>query len=165
MKYYNHGLAEKQFKADWKRQKAEYRKAGMSETAIAQMFEYEREVFKSERRYLEHYDDAEFLWEESSDDSNEEAKKAKMREKYIDVISVSMSETEDESSIAWVKEIEREDLFKVISSLNKEELELLTLFAMDDLAIAEIARQKGVAKQTIWKKIDRIKEKFKKIQN
>jgi len=39
---------------------------------------------------------------------------------------------------------------------------VLTLYAMEEMSIAEIARVKGVAKQTVWKKIDRIKNKFKK---
>lgn len=165
MKNYNHGLAEKQFKKEWNRQREEYRKAGMTEEMILQMYEYEREMFNSERRYLEHYEDAEFLWELPSDNAGEDAKKAKMREKYMDVISVSMPESDKDSTLGWINEIESGELFKTISSLNKEEIELLTLYAMGEMSIAEIARVKCVAKQTIWKKIDRIKNKFKKLQN
>jgi len=162
MKNYNHGLAEKQFAKDWKRQREEYLKAGMSEEMIFQMYEYEREVFNSDRRYLEHYEDAEFLWDSSSDNTGDEAKKAKMREKYIDVISVSLPESDKETQFGWIEEIGSIELSKVISSLNKEEMEVLTLYAMEEMSIAEIARVKGVAKQTVWKKIDRIKNKFKK---
>lgn len=165
MKNYNHGLAEKQFAAEWRRQKEEYLKAGMSEEMILQMYEYEREVFNSDRRYLEHYEDAEFLFESSSDNARDEAKIAKMREKYIDVISVSLPECNKEIQFGWIEEIGSIELSKVISSLNKEDMELLTLYAMEEMSIAEIARIKSVAKQTIWKKIERIKKKFQKYQN
>ncbi len=158
---YNHGLAEKKFNIEWNKQATEYREAGMSEEMILQMYEYERSVFNSERRYMEHYEEAEFLWEETTDNSNEEAQKAKMREKYIDVISVSMEESVQHGHAEWLEEIENEEMFAALSSIKKEDLELLTLFAMEGYTVGEIAKLKGVSHQTIGKKINRMKKFLK----
>lgn len=161
MKSYNHGLAEKEFRKVWKRQSEEYREAGMSEEMILQMYEYEREVFNSDRRYLEHYMEAEFIWENSSDNSSENAKMAKKREKYIDAISVFMPENNTTSLYDWVEEIDNPELYKMVSSLKKEEIELLTLFAIEGYSVVEIARLKGISHQNISKKINRIKKVLK----
>ena len=50
---YNHGLEEKKFKEQWQKTAEEYRKAGMTEKQIAEIYEFDREVFNSNRRYRE----------------------------------------------------------------------------------------------------------------
>ena len=50
---YNHGLEEKKFKEQWQKTAEEYRKAGMTEKQIAEIYEFDREVFNSIRRYRE----------------------------------------------------------------------------------------------------------------
>ena len=50
---YNHGLEEKKFKEKWQKTAEEYRKAGMTEKQIAEIYEFDREVFNSDRRYSE----------------------------------------------------------------------------------------------------------------
>ena len=50
---YNHGLEEKKFKEQWQKTAEEYRKAGMTEKQIAEIYEFDREVFNSNQRYSE----------------------------------------------------------------------------------------------------------------
>lgn len=50
---YNHGLEEKIFEKQWKKTAEEYRKSGMTEEQIAAIYEFDREVFNSDRRYRE----------------------------------------------------------------------------------------------------------------
>ena len=50
---YNHGLEENKFKEQWQKNAEEYRKAGMTEKQIAEIYEFDREVFNSNRRYSE----------------------------------------------------------------------------------------------------------------
>ena len=157
MKYYNHGLAEKQFKRDWDKQEEEYKKAGMASAAIAQMFEFEREVFKSERRYKEHYEEAEFLWEETSDNSNEEAKKAKMLFKHVEKVSVCIPENNPENRFGWLDDIHNEKLYDKLSALKREDIELITLHFFEGYSVGEIAKIKGISHQNISKKIKRLK--------
>jgi DNA-directed RNA polymerase specialized sigma subunit len=53
MMSYNHGLAEKNFKEQWKKTEEEYRKAGMTEEQIKAMWEFDRKMFNSDRRNAE----------------------------------------------------------------------------------------------------------------
>ena len=50
---YNHGLEENKFKEQWQKNAEEDRKAGMTEKQIAEIYEFDREVFNSNRRYSE----------------------------------------------------------------------------------------------------------------
>lgn len=50
---YNHAGEEKKFKEEWKRKETEYRKFGMTEEQIQEIYKFERETFNSDRRYYE----------------------------------------------------------------------------------------------------------------
>lgn len=50
---YNHGLEEKEFKERWQKTAEEYLKAGMTEEQIAEIYEFDREVLNSDRRFRE----------------------------------------------------------------------------------------------------------------
>ena len=51
---WNNGLERMKFEAEQKKLAAEYRAAGMSEAQIQQMYEFDLEVFNSNRRFAEH---------------------------------------------------------------------------------------------------------------
>ena len=51
---FNYGREKKKFDAEWKKKFAWYRAAGMSEDVIQTLHEFDREQFKSERRYANH---------------------------------------------------------------------------------------------------------------
>lgn len=50
---YNHAGEEKKFKEEWKRKETEYRKLGMTDEQIQEIYKFEREAFNSDRRYYE----------------------------------------------------------------------------------------------------------------
>ena len=50
---YNHGLEEKIFEEQWSKTAEEYRKSGMTEEQIVAIYEFDRKVFNSDRRYRE----------------------------------------------------------------------------------------------------------------
>lgn len=50
---YNHAREEKKFREEWKRKETEYRKLGMTDEQIQEIYKFEREVFNSDRRYYE----------------------------------------------------------------------------------------------------------------
>jgi len=154
---YNHGLAEKEFKKNWEQQKEMYQKAGMTEEMIAQMFEYERQVFNSERRYLERYEDIQIS--ESDSEEDYDARESKIREKNRNVLSVELYDNVM-SDFWWLNEIEDANLYKKILALSCAERELLTLYAIEEHTIVEISRIKNVSHQTISKKISKIKKKL-----
>jgi len=109
--------------------------------------------------------EAEFIWETSTDNASENARRAKKREKYMDAISVFIPDSINDSPLGWLEEIENSELCNVLSLLDKEDIELLTLYAFEELKITEIAKSTGVTKQTVWKKLERIKKIFKKFLN
>ena len=51
---FNKGYEWKKFEEEWKRLRREYAAAGMDEAAIEAMYEFDRGVFNSNRRYAEH---------------------------------------------------------------------------------------------------------------
>ena len=51
---YNNGKAQREFEHEWAKTEAYYRENGMTEEQIAAMYEFELEVFRSNRRYKEH---------------------------------------------------------------------------------------------------------------
>lgn len=50
---YNHAGEEKKFREEWKRKETEYRKLGMTDEQIQEIYKFEREAFNSDRRYYE----------------------------------------------------------------------------------------------------------------
>lgn len=157
---YNHGLEEKKFQKEWKKLKAEYVENGMSKEQIDAIYEFDRDVFNSDRRYLENHED--FALEESYDAENEnvEAKHAKTYERNREVLSTEF-DVFTEDYFNWDELIDGR-LLKLVKTLSEEEQELLKLFAIDEMSIVEIAKVKNVAHQTISKKIKRIKLKMKR---
>ncbi len=51
---FNNGLERKKFEAMWKKLRAEYAAAGMDEAAIEEMYQFDLDTFRSDRRYGEH---------------------------------------------------------------------------------------------------------------
>lgn len=57
---YNHEKAELEFRREWAVKLFLYRKHGMTDEQIAEIYQFDREVFNSDRRYYEHCDDIRF---------------------------------------------------------------------------------------------------------
>ena len=51
---FNYGLEKKRFDQRWEALEREYRAAGMEETAIQELYAYDYDMFKNERRYRTH---------------------------------------------------------------------------------------------------------------
>lgn len=51
---FNNGRERRKFEAAWKKLRMEYAAAGMDTEAIEEMYQFDLETFRSERRYAEH---------------------------------------------------------------------------------------------------------------
>ena len=51
---FNNGRERRKFEAAWKKLRMEYAAAGMDAEAIEEMYQFDLETFRSERRYAEH---------------------------------------------------------------------------------------------------------------
>ena len=54
---YNHAKAQREFYEDWRKKLRLYKKAGMSMEQILAIYKYDKAVFRSDRRFYEHYEE------------------------------------------------------------------------------------------------------------
>ena len=94
---FNKGYELKKFEARWAKLHIEYAAAGMSEDAIQQMYDYDRQMFNADRTHLERTQEFTAPTYESSE---EEASPLMLR--YQDSITVTDTYHETKSRFAWM---------------------------------------------------------------
>lgn len=157
---FNNGLERKRFEAMWKKLRAEYAAAGMDEAAIEEMYQFDLDTFRSDRRYGEHTQAMPSQQFEDDGDPADESNSA-LLVKFFDSFAVMPQDTDDERRYSWLDEIEAEALSARLQKLSFEDIELLTLYIFDGYSTTEIAALQGIAHQNVSKKIRRIKKILK----
>ena len=151
---WNDGYERKVFAKRQKTQAAEYRALGMTEEQINEMYEFDLEQFKSERRHRMHTQPLQV--EEFEENDADESDNTLLNE-FFDELTCTIETSGDKSRYWWVEEIEDAELSKRIKLLSAEDIELVTLYAFDGYTQDEIAIQFSCTKQNIQKKFRRIK--------
>lgn len=128
----------KKFDETWMETESILKKEGMDEKDIALVYEYDKEYFKSHRRYEEH-------------------RAMEIPEQIL------FYEDNIEESMYFLDIIEDMELHRVLVSLKPEELNIIELHVIDGLTVTEIAKLQGKSKSTISEKIQRILKKIKKL--
>lgn len=130
----------------WKiAEEAEMRELGVPEEIILKLREQDWEDFKKERNYNEH------------------------QFSNSDVVEINMAvmSNADASTITTVKdlldEIENEELFRLLCSVDMETLQIV-LFRMLDIPTKHIAEKMHLTPNAIYLRINRLKEKIKKLK-
>ena len=141
---WNDAKERQKFKGEWKELIRVYRRAGMSEADIQSMYEFDLRFFRQRRNYCMH------------NESKEEMEE-KRNPVYLEALSV-----EDSDTYSWIQKLDDKKLHEAILSLKKEDLEILTLWAIEGYKETEIAKRKHVSQQAISKKVTRIKNFLKK---
>ena len=154
---WNNGLERMKFEAEQKKLAAEYRAAGMSEEQIQQMYEFDLEVFNSNRRFAEHTQQ----FPESPFEDGDEGQ-SPLYERFPEALTVTMDLPTNSSRYWWIEEIDDPKLAKAARALSAEDLELITLYAYEDLTVREIAVKTGIPKSTVFQRIERLRKFFKK---
>lgn len=126
---YNHGLEEKIFEEQWKKTAEEYRKSGMTEEQIAAIYEFDREVFNSDRRYRERTID---LFD------NPSVKKLKVYDDYS-----------ANNRYGWIDKIEDSEKYEKVMSLPEIWREAFTMYIFDGCTQKEISSKLLKPQQTI----------------
>ena len=137
---FNKGYELKKFEARWAKLHIEYAAAGMSEDAIQQMYDYDRQMFNADRTHLERTQEFTAPTYESSE---EEASPLMLR--YQDSITVTDTYHETKSRFAWIGEIENEQLLIALETLKTEDLEIITMYAYEGYDITEISKVYGAS--------------------
>ena len=137
----------------------EYRKAGMTEEQIKVMFDYDYEAFKKERLFCEHNS---FVDLAAFEEECVPEEKASILGRYFERFSRDFI-YQTRERYGWLDEIEDPELYKELKKLPENDLELLTLYAIDGYSLSEIAAIQGISKQAVGKKTLRMKKILKKI--
>lgn len=131
---WNNGLERKKFEAEQAKLAAEYRAAGMSEEQIQQMYEFDLEVFNSNRRFAEHTQQ----FPESPFEDGDEGQ-SPLYERFPEVLTVTMDLPTGNSRYAWIDDLDDPALVDFVKALSERDLELIFLLAFDDNTHQEAA--------------------------
>ena len=154
---FNNAAEKKKFEQRWAILRKKYCEAGMSKEAIQELHDFDWDELLSERRYREH---TQLLPTESITDAEEDSMSGLF--KKFDSLKVTFSESNFSGRYSWVEAIEDEAMSVMLKTLSANDLELLTLMVIDGLSQAEIARKDGCARNTVNKKLARIKKVLRK---
>jgi DNA-directed RNA polymerase specialized sigma24 family protein len=78
--------------------------------------------------------------------------------KKFDSLKVTFSEDDFTGRYSWVETIEDQELCASLKVLSANDLELITLMVIDDYSQSDIAKKDGCARNTVNKKLARIKK-------
>lgn len=135
---YNHGLEEKIFEEQWKKTAEEYRKSGMTKEQIAAIYEFDRKVFNSDRRYRERTIDL-------FDDPN--IKKLKVNDDYS-----------ANNRYGWIDKILDSEKYEKVMNLPEIWREAFTMYIFDGYTQKEISLKLLKPQQSISRWIVKIAE-------
>ena len=154
---FNNGLERVRLENQWKKLRAQYRAAGMSEDAIQAMYEFDLRVVNSEQTYYRHTIDFSI--------NNTEADGSQDTRCYEEAVLATDTYRETKSHFTWIGEIADERLLSALESLSDDDLQLITLYIYEAYDTVEISKAFGTTKQNISKKIRRIAKYIKNFQN
>ena len=155
---WNNAYETKKFEAKQKKQAEEYRELGMTEEQIQAMYEFDLEQFKSERRNRMH---TQQFTSSDFDEGEEDDSESTLFDKFFDELTCTIETSGEHSRYWWVEEIDNPNLVRAIKQLSLDQLELLTLVAIDGYGQAEIAKLMKVSQSAISQRLATIKKNLK----
>lgn len=141
--HFNDGYERKKFIKEHEKMRKEYRKTGMSDDKIDEIFLYDWDRYKEQRNHCLH---------NRHIAENEE---------------FESSGIEDEIYLRadnWHQAIENVNLYSAIMSLNDEQRLIIWLYAFEGLTQQEIGEFFGVSRSAIQKRINAIRKRIKIFQ-
>lgn len=155
---WNNGYETKKFEARQKKQAEEYRSLGMTEEQIKEMYEFDLEQFKSERRYRMHTQPLQV--EEFEENDADESDNTLLNE-FFDELTCTIETSGDKSRYWWVEEIEDEALERRVKGMASEEIETITLLVFEGYTQIEASQKMGMPYRTFKFKFRNIKDFLK----
>lgn len=155
---WNNAYERKKFEARQKKQAEEYRALGMTEEQIREMYEFDLEQFKSERRYRMH---TQPIQVEVFEDNNADESDNTLLIEFFDQLTCTIETSVDKSRYWWVEEIEDERLARRVKSMAPEEIEMITLLVFEGYTQIEASQKMGMPYRTFKFKFRKIKELLK----
>lgn len=157
---FNNGRERRKFEAAWKKLRMEYAAAGMDAAAIEEMYQFDLDTFRSERRYAEHTQGMPFQQFDDDGDTASEGNSA-LLVKFLGSLAVMPKETDDGNRYAWLDQIESEEVSKALRKLSQQQIEILTLVAFEGYNATEAGKILGLTQQGVSWHISKIKKILK----
>lgn len=144
------------FDREWKKLREQYIKEGMSEETIQEFYDFDWGWFRARRNYENR---VQALPDDEIDEQRTETRSNLFR-KFAS-LSIDFDETEPSGRYAWIDTISDDVISKRLKGLNEDELELLTLLAIEGYTQREIARKMHCSQNSISKRLIKIKRILK----
>ena len=139
--HFNDGYERKKFIKEHEKMRKEYRKAGMSDDEIDEIFLYDWDRYKEQRNYCLHN---------------------RYIEEYEEFESISTEEAFYLRAENWHQAIENVNLYLGIMSLNDEQRYIIWLYAFEGLTQKEIASYLGISRSAVRNRLKVIRKTIKK---
>lgn len=138
---YNHGKEERRWRI-WKdSEEMTLRKYGVDENTIEQIRDYDREIFNSERRFYQRLQET---------------------DTYLDTVAESEQHIEVKTVDDLLSEIENENLYKVLLTVDRCTLQIV-LLKMKGYSTKEIALIVGLTTGAVYSRLEYLRKKLKKV--
>jgi len=153
---FNYAKERMKFEKRWNKLRKEYRDAGMSESNIQKMYDFDNSIFRQQRRFETHNQGLPLA---DLNDDDPEAK-TDMFKKY-ESLTVTFDESDFGGSLSWIETIDIPKLAARLKQLKHSDLELLTMIAIEGFSQVEVADKLGCSQKNISIKIKRLKKFLK----
>ena len=137
---FNYGREEKKWRLWKEAEEEQLRSLGVSEDTIEQLHTHDWAVFNSDRRYYRRLQDAGTYLEEVVEDTTQP--EVKTVEDFLD-------------------NIENQQLYQVLIKVDRLTLQIVVM-KMQGYSTHEIASRLDITEKSIYRRLDRLKEKIKK---
>ena len=158
---FNYSVERDKFTKKWEKLRKEYADAGMSESDIQKIYEFDLRVFRqnrTERRHNQPLTDSSFEIENNQGESM-----SSLLKKFQTELSVCHKHCfQDNRRFFWIDEIENDELYLKIITLAENDIDLITLIAFEGYSQREVAQMRGVTPASICKTVRRLRKYLKK---
>lgn len=136
---YNKAKAEKKWK-EWKNKEENLlRKLGMNEDKIDELYNYDKELFNSERIFL---------------------RRMIIDSDFIEYLSTSKIELPIDNMDDLLNQIDREELYQAMRKINEQTLKIIYLKIVG-YSVKEIAQMMGISDYTVRYRLRKVRKKLK----
>ena len=137
---YNKAKAEKKWK-EWKNKEENLlRKLGMNEDKIDELYNYDKELFNSERSFL---------------------RRTIIDSDFIEYLCTSKIELPIDNMDDLLNQIDREELYQAMRKINEQTLKIIYLKIVG-YSVKEIAQMMGISDYTVRYRLRKVRKKLKK---
>lgn len=148
----------RKFDHEWEQLREEYEAAGMLEKDIQELYEFDLQWFRSSRRFINHTQNLPAETNEGEDGG----KQSSLIRKFSS-FSTNFDESQLGGRYGWIENIGDRRLLDKLRKLSVDDMELLTLIAIEEYNQTEVSRLLGCSQKNISLKIGRIKKFLKNI--